>query len=66
MGETLRLKVKEGTQADTKVRLKGKGMPVYKKETERGDLIVTFTIAIPTTLTAEQRGLVVQLKELGV
>lgn len=66
MGETLRLKVQEGTQADTKVRLKGKGMPVYKREDVRGDLIVTFTIAIPTTLTAEQRGLVVQLKELGV
>ena len=66
MGETLRLKVKEGTQADTKVRLKGKGMPVYKKETERGDLIVTYGISIPKTLTSDQRELVVRLKGLGL
>lgn len=66
MGETLRLKVHEGTQAYTKVRLKGKGMPVYKKKDVRGDLIVTFTIAIPTTLTTEQRKVVVRLKDLGV
>ena len=66
MGETLKLRVKEGTQADTKVRLKGKGMPIYKKEDVRGDLIVAYGISIPTTLTTEQRRLVVQLKELGL
>ena len=62
MGEVLRLKVSAGTQPDTKVRLKNKGFPQYKKENERGDLIITYTISIPTTLTSEQRDLFVQLK----
>ena len=46
MGEVLRLKVSAGTQPDTKVRLKNKGFPQYKKENERGDLIITYTIFI--------------------
>ena len=63
VGEVLRLKVNAGTQPDTKLRLRGKGMPLYKKENERGDLIVTFTIAIPTTLTPEQHELFVRLRQ---
>ena len=65
IGEVLRLKVGAGTQPDTKLRLRGKGMPIYKREGERGDLIVTFTIAIPTTLTPEQRELFVRLQQMG-
>lgn len=65
IGEVLRLKVGAGTQTDTKLRLRGKGMPIYKREGERGDLIVTFTIAIPTTLTPEQRELFVRLQQMG-
>ena len=37
----VKLKVKPETQNGTKVRLKGKGFPVYKKEGQFGDLIVT-------------------------
>ena len=66
MGEVLRLKVSAGTQPDTKVRLRGKGMPIYKKDNARGDLIVTFTITIPTTLTTEQRELFIRLQQLSV
>lgn len=66
MGEVLRLKVSAGTQSDAKVRLKGKGMPIYKKENERGDLIVTFTVAIPTTLTPEQKELFLRLQQLSL
>ena len=66
MGEVLRLKVSAGTQPDTKVRLKNKGFPQYKKENERGDLIVTYTISIPTTLTSEQRNLFVRLQQLSL
>jgi curved DNA-binding protein len=50
----LKLKVTAGTQNGTKVRLKGKGFPVYKKEGEFGDLYVTFNIAIPTNLTEKE------------
>ena len=66
MGETLRLKVSAGTQPDTKVRLKGKGMPVYKKTNERGDLIVTYSLIIPTTLTSEQKELFERLQQLSL
>ena len=51
----VKLKVKPCTQNDTKVRLKGKGFPVYKKEGETGDLIVTYRVQLPTHLTEEQK-----------
>ena len=51
----VKLKVKPGTQSGTKVRLKGKGFPVYKKEGEFGDLIVTYHVQLPTNLTEEQK-----------
>jgi curved DNA-binding protein len=57
----LKLKVKPETQNNTKVRLKGKGFPIYKKESEYGDLIVTYHVLIPTGLTEEQKELFRQL-----
>lgn len=60
-GSKLKLKVVPGTQNGTKVRLKGKGFPVYKKEGEQGDLYVTYTIAIPTHLTEKEIALFHQL-----
>lgn len=66
MAETLRLKVNAGTQPGGKLRLKGKGFPRYKKEGERGDLIVTFNVSIPTTLTTEQRELFLCLQQLSL
>ena len=50
------------TQPDGKLRLRGKGMPIYKSDGERGDLIVTFHVHIPTTLTPEQRELFERLR----
>lgn len=61
----VRMKVGAGTQPSGKMRLRGKGMPKYKKETERGDLIVTFDVHIPETLTDEQRALYMRLQQLG-
>lgn len=61
----VRMKVGAGTQPGGKMRLRGKGMPKYKKETERGDLIVTFDVHIPDTLTDEQRALYMRLQQLG-
>jgi len=51
----VKLKVKPETQNGTKVRLKGKGFPVYKKEGEFGDLIVTYSVKLPTNLTEQQK-----------
>ena len=51
----VRLKVNPETQNGTKVRLKGKGFPVYKQEGRAGDLIVTYTVQLPTHLTERQK-----------
>ena len=64
MDGKVKLKVKPGTQNGTKIRLKGKGFPVYKKEGEFGDLIVSFQIKIPTHLTEKQKELFEQLSKL--
>ncbi len=41
------LNIKENTAPDSKLRLKGKGFPVYKSKGERGDLIVTVKAGLP-------------------
>jgi len=51
----VKLKVLAGTQNGTKVKLKSKGLPVYKKEGQFGDLIINFNIKIPTNLSPEQK-----------
>jgi curved DNA-binding protein len=61
----VKLKVAPGTQNGTKVRLKGKGFPVYKKEGEFGNLFVTYTVKIPTELTEKQKELFNELKNIG-
>lgn len=61
----VKLKVKPGTQPESKVRLKGKGFPVYKQEGVAGDLIVTYHVHLPETLTERQRELLQQMKNLN-
>lgn len=61
----VKLQVAPGTQNDTKIRLKGKGFPIYKKENQYGDLIITYNIQIPKNLTANQKKLFEQLKNLS-
>lgn len=65
MGGKVKLKVKPGTQSDSKVRLKGKGFPVYKHEGQFGDLIVTYSISIPTNLTEKQTELFREIQSLN-
>lgn len=61
----VKLKIQPGTQNGTKVRLKGKGFPVYKHENEFGDLIITLNVRIPTDLTEKQKELFEQLSKLS-
>jgi curved DNA-binding protein len=58
----VKLKIAAGTQNGTKVRLKNKGFPVYKKEGEFGNLFVTYTIKIPTDLSEKQQELFRELQ----
>jgi len=61
----VKLKVAAGTQNDTKIRLKSKGFPVYKKEGQFGNLFVTYTVKIPVNLTEKQTKLFKELQELS-
>ncbi len=59
----VKLNVQPGTQNGAKVRLKGKGFPVYKKEGQFGNLIITFTVKIPKHLTDRQKELFEELSK---
>ncbi|HEV7779708.1 MAG TPA: J domain-containing protein [Chitinophagaceae bacterium] len=60
----VKLNISPGTQPGSKVRLKGKGVPVYKKETESGDLYVAYEVKLPANLSEEQKALFTQLSQL--
>jgi curved DNA-binding protein len=60
----VKLKVKPETQNGTKVKLKGKGFPVYKNESQSGDFYITYEIKIPTNLTEKQKELFSELSGL--
>ncbi len=60
----VKLKVKPETQNETKVKLKNKGLPVYKKEGQFGDLYVTYKIKIPQNLTKKEKELFTELSKL--
>jgi curved DNA-binding protein len=60
----VKLTVKPETQPGTRIRLKGKGFPVYKKEAEYGDLYITYEVALPVNLTEEQKRLFTELSNL--
>ncbi len=60
----VKLKVKPETQNGTKVKLKGKGFPVYKKEGQFGDLIITYNIKMPTKLSGKEKELFEELAKL--
>ncbi len=42
--------VKPGTQTDTRIRLKGKGVPSIRNKAARGDHYVTLVVQVPTRL----------------
>ncbi len=60
----VKLKVPPETTNGTKVKLNGKGFPVYKKEGSFGDLIITYNIIIPTNLSEAEKKLFTELKNL--
>lgn len=60
----VKLKVAPETQSGTKIKLKGKGFPVYKKENQFGDLYVTYQIKLPTHLSDKEKELLTELQKL--
>ena len=64
LGGTLRIdtvdgqveyEVKPGTQTDTRIRLKGKGVPYLRNRNIRGDHYVTLVVSVPERMNAEQK-----------
>ncbi|MDE7309286.1 MAG: molecular chaperone DnaJ [Lachnospiraceae bacterium] len=47
--------IKAGTQTDTKIRLKGKGVPSLRNKNLRGDQYVTLVVQVPEKLSAAQK-----------
>ncbi len=49
-----KLKINPETQNGTTVKLKGKGFPIYKREGQFGDLLITYTVKTPTNLSPKE------------
>ena len=60
----VKLKIAPETANETKVKLKGKGFPIYKKDNQFGDLIITYKIKIPTELSQKEIELIKDLQKI--
>jgi len=59
------IKVPQGTQPGQVMRLKGNGAPKLGNPDQRGDHYVTMNVEIPKDISAEERALMEQLRELS-
>lgn len=64
-GKTLSIKVPPGTASNTKLRLKGHGLPLGNGK-NRGDEFVRIVVDIPTALTKKQKALIEELAKEGM
>lgn len=60
----VKLKVPAGTKGGTKVKLKGKGFPIYRQEKQFGDLYVTYNVIVPADLSEKEKELFRELSKL--
>ena len=60
----VKLKVAPETQSGTKVKLKGKGFPVYKQANTFGDLYLTYQVKLPTKLSESEKALFSELAKM--
>jgi len=64
-GSTKRIKVPPGTQSNTKIRMKGLGVPATRQSVA-GDQFVKINIDVPRQLNEKQAGLIKELAETGL
>lgn len=62
MEDEITVVIPEAAQTDQKIKIPNKG---YKKQGQRGDLLLQIKIKIPETLTEEEKSLFQQLKEVS-
>ncbi|UOQ66191.1 DnaJ C-terminal domain-containing protein [Hymenobacter volaticus] len=60
----VKINIKPETQNGTRLRLRGKGFPVYRKEGQFGDLYLRLTVQLPQQLTDKEKELIRQLAAL--
>ncbi|MBC8082603.1 MAG: J domain-containing protein, partial [Hymenobacter sp.] len=60
----VKINIKPETQNGTRLRLRGKGFPVYKQEGQFGDLYLRLTVQLPQQLTDPEKELLRQLAAL--
>jgi len=64
LGGPVKIKLKPETANGSRLRLRGKGFPVYRQEGQHGDLYLRLNVQLPTHLTDEERALIAQLAQL--
>ncbi len=57
--------INPGTQTDTRITLKGKGIPTLRNKNQRGNHIVTLVVQVPDKLNAEQEEILKQYDEVS-
>lgn len=62
--DKVKLNIKPETKNESKVKLKGKGFPIYNQKGKFGDLIITYHIKIPTHLSDKEIALFKELQKL--
>jgi curved DNA-binding protein len=65
-GTTKRIKIASGTQNNTKIRMKGFGVPGFKGSSVKGDQYVKINVEVPRKLSDRQIKLIQQLAEDGI
>lgn len=64
LGGPVKIKLKPETANGSRLRLRGKGFPMYREAGKHGDLYLRLNVQLPTNLTQEERALIQQLAQL--
>jgi curved DNA-binding protein len=64
LGGPVKIKIKPETVNGSRLRLRGKGFPVYRQQGQHGDLYLRLNVQLPTGLSDEERDLIRQLAKL--
>jgi curved DNA-binding protein len=61
---TVKVNIKPESTNGTRLRLRGKGFPVYRQEGKFGDLYLRLNVQLPQNLTDQEKNLIKQLAQL--
>ncbi len=61
---TVKINIKPESTNGTRLRLRGKGFPIYRQEGKFGDLYLRLNVQLPQNLTDQEKDLIKQLAQL--